>query len=153
MPGRRRIGRRHCQHRLNDGRHALEHLFIFGIVRRVLLAELRDLAQIGVFIRAEKQVSAVQKGRERRRIALHGGEAIVGQAQVPDDFRPKQTVDIGGRRHLEAGKRLLGDAGTTDDIAAFQDKHLPFSFGKVASRDQAIVSAANDDCVVMSHDD
>ncbi len=78
------------------------------------------------------------------------GEAVVGQAQVADDLRAEQAVDVGGRGDLEAGEGFLGDAGAADDVAAFQHEHFPLGPGQIAGGHQAVVAAADDDRVVRS---
>src|SRR5262249_36265531 len=76
-------------------------------------------------------------------------KAIIPEAQVTDDFRTEQAVDISGRRNLEAGKCLLGDTGAADEVTAFEDQDFATCPGQVSCRHQTVMTAPNDDRVVV----
>ena len=142
------IGRRHRQRGLDDRRHPLEHLLVVRIPLGVARAELGDLLTRQLGVGAHHQRAPVGERRERRRIAGEYLVAVCGQVQVADDLRVEEAVDVGSGGDLEAGKRLLGDAGAPDDVAPLEDQHAEPGPRQVAGGDQPVVPGSDDDRVV-----
>jgi len=142
------IGRRHRERGLDHRRHALEHRLVPRIAFGVAHAELGDLraGQVGVW--AHQQRPPVGERRERRGVSGEDLVAVGGQLQVADDRRVEEAVDVGGGGDLEAGERLLGDAGAADDVAPLKDKHAQPGAREVARGHQPVVPGTDHDGVV-----
>jgi hypothetical protein len=75
-------------------------------------------------------------------------ETVPRQLELADDFRPQQRHDVRAHGEAEAGEHFFGDCGTAEDVAPLEDEHLPTRAGQIRRSCQAVVSAANDDCVI-----
>jgi len=72
-----------------------------------------------------------------------------GRSSSRNDFGAEERDYIGAFGEEEARDDFFGDGGTAENVAAFEDENLLASFGEIGSVDQAVVAAADDDCVVM----
>ena len=89
-------------------------------------------------------------GGQRRECAVQGQdlEAVAGQLQVPDDLGPQEADDVGRDREPEARHDLLGHGSAAQDVAPLQDKNPAAGSRQVRGGNQAVVTAADHDCVV-----
>ena len=57
--------------------------------------------------------------------------------------------DVAEGRRPEAGAELLGDGGAADDVAPFENEGLEAGLGQIGTAHEPVVTAANDDSVVL----
>jgi hypothetical protein len=76
-------------------------------------------------------------------------EAVAGEIEFANDFGAEQRDDVGAFGEEEAGDDFFGYGGAAEDVAAFEDENFFAGLGEVRGVDQAVVAAADDDCVVI----
>ena len=142
------VGCCHRERRLDHRRHPLEHRLVPRIAFGVAHAELADLLAGQVGVRAHQQRAPVGERCERGGVSGENLVAVGGQLQIADDRRVEEAVDVGGGGDLEAGERLLGDAGAADDVAPLEDEHAQPGAREVARGHQPVVPGTDHDGVV-----
>ena len=73
---------------------------------------------------------------------------MLRQLEIPFDFGKQQADDVSTRRDFVTGPRFLGDAGSSDDVPAFQNENLPTGLGEVGCRDQSVMPGPDDHTIV-----
>jgi hypothetical protein len=73
---------------------------------------------------------------------------VAWEIELANDFGAEERDYVGTFGEEEAGDDFFGDSGAAEYVAAFEDENLFAGFGKVGGINQAVVAAANDDCVV-----
>src|SRR5690606_28164291 len=76
-------------------------------------------------------------------------EAELPQFELADDLRVKQAHDIGKDRELEARHDLVRDGGAAQNVAPLENERLEPRLCQIRATGQTVVSAANDDDVVI----
>src|SRR5215471_11357447 len=110
----------------------------------------RDLtARLRVIVDAP-EVVAVRHRRERA-VERQDLEAVPRKIELPDDLRPQQRDDVRCDRELETRKDLLRDGGPAEHVAAFENEDSPPGACEVRRVDEPVVSAADDDDIVVGH--
>ncbi len=66
-----------------------------------------------------------------------------------NDFRAEERDDVGAFGKKKARDDFFSDGSAAENVAAFQDDDLLPCFGKIGGIDQAVVTAADDDNVVV----
>ena len=72
---------------------------------------------------------------------------IVKVAKVPDDRRAEKTLEIATTREFETWNKFLGHSGATNDVAAFEYRNGEAGTCQVRGCSEAVVAAADDQCV------
>ncbi len=101
----------------------------------------------GVVVHAP-EVVAVGHGREGA-VEREDFEAVTRKIEFANDFRAKQRDDVRTFGKKESGDDFFSDSGAAENVAAFQDNDLLPRFGEIRGVDQAVVTAADDDDVVV----
>jgi len=91
---------------------------------------------------------AVWHGGERA-VEWKDFEAMAGEIEFANDFGTEEGDYIRAFGEQKAGDDFFGDGGAAENVAAFEDENFLAGFGEIGSVDQAVVAAADDDCVVM----
>ena len=78
---------------------------------------------------------------------------MTGQMQLADDFGAQQRDDVGADGEFEAWKDFFGDRSAADEMTAFEDQDFSAGPRQVRGSGQAIVSATDDDGVVLRRHD
>jgi hypothetical protein len=79
-------------------------------------------------------------------------QAVAGELHVFDDLGEWRAAGVGDRGTFESGMKFLGDGGTADDVAAFEDERLVAFFREVEGRNERVVTATeNDDVARRGH--
>ena len=69
--------------------------------------------------------------------------------ELADDFRAEERDHVGTFGEEKAGDDFFGDGGTAEDVAAFEDQDFFAGLGQIGCVGEAIVTAADDDHVVV----
>ena len=135
---------------LTKRRHLDHRLAVFVVGFGVELRMPRDLAaRLGVIVHAP-EIVAVRHRRERA-VERQDLQAMPRQIEFANDFRPEQGNDVGADGELEAGKDFFGHRGAAEHVPPLEHQHLARA-RQVRGVHQAVVSAADDDDVVMRHE-
>src|SRR5450756_1076919 len=86
--------------------------------------------------------------RRERAVEREDLQAVLGQLQVADDFRPEQADDVGEHAERVPGDDLVARRRPTQDAALLEDERLPARLREVCGRREAVVAAADDHRVV-----
>ena len=97
-----------------------------------------------VVVEMQRRAVGEQVEGGTRRIDL---DSALDQAQVAPDRLAQHAEYVGARRRAVAGRELLGDAAAADDLAALADKRPHSRPREVEPGDEAVVAAADDQCV------
>jgi hypothetical protein len=87
--------------------------------------------------------------RGKRAIKGKDFQAVAGEVEFANDFGTEEGDYIGALGEKKAGDDFFSDGGAAENVAAFEDKNFFAGFGEIRRVDQAVVAAADDDCVVM----
>jgi hypothetical protein len=101
----------------------------------------------GVIVHAPEVVTARHRGEGA--VEREDFEAVAGQIEFPDDFRTEKRNDVRALGEQEAGDDFFRDGGTAENVATFKDEDLFAGFGEIRGVDQTVVTAADDDDVVV----
>ncbi len=71
------------------------------------------------------------------------------EIEFADDFRAKKRDDIRTFGKKKAGEDFFSDRSAAEDVAAFENDDFLPGFGKIGGVDQSVVTAADDDNVVV----
>src|SRR5258706_4574163 len=77
--------------------------------------------------------------------------AAIFQLEILNQLRRKRTGTAGEQRTFETRMDFFSDAGTADLLASFEDDRFKPGPREIVSRNQAIMSGANDDDVLECH--
>ena len=113
--------------------------------------ELRHLGNRPRHVRIDDQRAAVGEDRRVLGVAHVAVEPGLPESQLVDDLRLQHPDRVGGDVEAEAGKQLLGDAGSAEHLPALEHEDRQPRLGEVARGRQPVVAAADDDCVVRLH--
>ena len=94
------------------------------------------------------EIVAVRHRRERA-VEWQNLESVARQIQLADDFGAQQRDDVRRDGEFEAGKDLFGDGGPAEHVTALEDEHLAARAGEIRGVDEPVMSAADDDDVVV----
>src|SRR5882762_9163734 len=100
-----------------------------------------------VIVHAPEMIAVGHRGE--RAVERKDFEAMAGGIEFANDFGTEEGDYIRALGEQEAGDDFFSDGGTTENVAAFEDKNFFAGFGEIGSVDQAVMAAADDDCVVM----
>src|SRR5882757_7284915 len=101
----------------------------------------------GVIVHAPEVIAVGHRGE--RAIEGKDFEAVAGEIEFANDFGAEEGDYVRAFGEQEAGDDFFGDGGTTENVAAFEDENFFAGFGEIGRVDQAVVAAADDNCVVM----
>src|SRR4029079_11971772 len=73
------------------------------------------------------------------------------QVEIADDLRLQEADRVCGGRVAESGREFLSHAGTADDVAPLEYLHLEPGHAEVGGAHEAVVTAADDDHVILGH--
>ena len=146
---RGRIGRHHAEDRLHEAAHLQHRLAELFVGLGVELGVAGDLAAGLAVIVDAPQVVAVGHGREGA-VERQDLEAVAGQIEFANDFRPQQRDDVGADGELEARENFFGAGSAAEHVTALEYQDFLAGPGEIGGVDQAVVAAANDDGVVLS---
>ena len=142
-----RIRRHHAQnrtHRHGHLRHQAPVLIVhIRIARRVPV-------NFAVRLRVVRPAQQIIAARQRCKCALkwQNFQPMPRQRQVAHNLRPQQTHNIRKHRVLEAGMQFLCHRCTANNMALLQHQHLAPGTRQVGSCHQAVMPAANNNCIV-----
>src|ERR1700676_5764699 len=99
------------------------------------------------------EVVSVRHGCHRA-IEREDFESVARQIEVTDDFRAQERNDVRKNGELEAGNDFLCDGGAAEEVAPSEDKDLLARAPQIGGVDKAVVTAAdNDDVVLLGHEE
>ena len=73
------------------------------------------------------------------------------QIEFANNLRTEQGNDVGTNREFEAGKHFFGDCCAAEHMPALEYKHALARAREIRSVNQAIMTTADDDAVVLFH--
>src|SRR5229473_8605734 len=145
------VGGNHGEHGLHEAAHRRHHFreFVVGFgVEAGVAANVAD--GFGVVVHAPEVVAAGH-GREGA-VEREDFQAVAREIEFADDFRAKKRDEVRTCGKKKTGEYFFSDSGATEDVAAFEyDDFFP-GFGEIGGVDQTVVTAADDDnIVVLTH--
>src|ERR1051326_6250419 len=108
------------------------------------------------FVRSHQQIAAcrarrrksIGQGRKTRGTARQHGKSVTLQLQITNNLGTKQAVDIAPGGDFKPGPDSSGTHAPSEKSRPSKDETLLSRTGKISSRDQAVVTRANNDGVV-----
>ncbi len=94
------------------------------------------------------EVVAVRHGREGA-VQREHLEAVPWQVELADDLRSEERHHVRAHREFETREDFLGDGRAAQHMAPLEHHDAPASAGQVRRVCQSVVSAADNDCVVL----
>ncbi len=144
------IGRDHGEHGLHEAAHRRHHLgkFVVGFgVNAGVAANFAD--GLGVIVHAPQMI-AIGHGRESA-IERQNFETVARKIKLANDFGAKQRDHVGTFGKKKAGNDFFSNGGAAQNVTAFEDQHFFAGLGQISGVDQSIVTATDDDHVVVLH--
>jgi hypothetical protein len=142
-PVQRGVGRRRVDQRRDQLGDAAEVGLEARVGSRVALGESGDLPAGRLDVVVQVEPFPVREEGEAGAGEIDGDPPLV-QPQVPPDGIAQQTEHEGAGRGTEAGRELLGHAGSADDLASLQHHRAQARPRQVEGGDEAVVPPADD---------
>ena len=149
--GGRKLRRRGQQQPFHYLRDTLQLIFVGRIDLRVAARELGDLGQRLGAVLPHEEMAAVGKSREEGRILGVHLISVALQFQFANDALLQQAGQVSRRGDPITRPDLFGDRTAAHHLAALQHQHRAPGAGQVGCGDQAVMTAAYNDCVVFRH--
>src|SRR5450432_1077086 len=142
------IGRHHGEHGLHEAAHRRHHLRKFVVSLGVNARVAANFADgFGVVVHAP-EVIAVGHGRKGA-VERQNFETVSWKVELADDFRTQQGDYVRTFGKKKTGDDLFGNGGATENVAALEDQNFFAGLGQVGGVDQSVVTATDDDHVIM----
>ena len=142
----RRIDRRVEQEPAHDVRGLVEPRVELRVDLAVVTRESCELRRGFPDVAAEHDV-IIGTDRAEEVSRRQDRQSEIAQSKVPDDLRVQQAHDVGKSRCPETRRKFLRDGGTADQRPALEDKDFLAGLRKVSAAGEAVVAAADDNCV------
>ena len=146
-----KLRRRGEQQALHHLREALDLVFVSRISLGVAPREFGNLGQRLRAILPHEEVAAIgERGEERRVFGVHL-IAVALQLQLADDALLQQAGEIRAGGDAIARPDFFGDRAAAQQFAPLKHEYLAPRPRQIRSRNQPVVAAAYDYCIVLSH--